>query len=326
LCPTRALDFADVPEEDLVTDIDGFPITGLGPRIRIAPLKPSRRLPVVSAPAVDASHALGQPQSSERISLRSEWSLMLFTTLAATLVAWLTSAVVGAVSVPLLPFIGGAALTLGLASLHLGRPWRAYRAALNVRRSWLTREVVSLSAFFAAGVVYAGFGADSVIIGALAAFLGFLALYCADQVYSVLERAGPGYLHSASVLWTGFFLTSVLVGSAWLAAAFGFGKLTLYVFRKLRFIEGHRPVRPGVTATRLALGFVLPLALWLLQPADWRYFVLGAVLIGEVVDRAEYYTELESTSPGLLMREALERKIAAYARRPRRQAVRAAAD
>ncbi|MGD8868500.1 MAG: hypothetical protein PVI01_12755, partial [Gemmatimonadales bacterium] len=101
---------------------------------------------------------------------------------------------------------------------------------------------------------------------------------------------------------------------------------TLYVFRKLRFIEGHRPVRPGVTATRLALGFVLPLALWLLQPADWRYFVLGAVLIGEVVDRAEYYTELESTSPGLLMREALERKIAAYARRPRRQAVRAAAD
>lgn len=326
LCPTGALDFADVPEVDLVTDIDGFPVTGLGPRISIAPLKPERRLPVASATAQDGAGGLQRRRVSPGITLRSEWSLMLFTTLAATMVAWLTGAVTGAVALSLLPFAAGAALTMGLGSLHLGRPWRAYRAVLNVRRSWLSREVVSFSAFFAAGVVYAGSGADSVIIGAMAALLGFLALYCADQVYSVLERSGPGYMHSASVLWTGFFLTSVLVGSAWLATAFGFLKLALYVFRKLRFIENHRPVRPGVSAARLALGFVLPAALWLLQPVDWRYPLLASVLVGELIDRAEYYAELESTSPRLLMREALERMVAAYARRPRRQAAGAAAD
>lgn len=324
LCPTRALDFADLSEAELVNDIDGFPVTELGPRIRIAPLKPERHLPVASEILPSGGDADGRPPVSAKISVRSEWSLMLFTSLAAIQVAWLTSAVAGAVTLPPLPFFLAAALTMVLGSLHLGRPLRSYRAMLNVRHSWLSREVVTLSAFFATAVAYAWSAPDSLVLGAAATLLGFSALYCADQVYSVLERSGSGYRHSASVLWTGFFLTSVLIGSAWLAAAFGFGKFTLYVIRKLRFIELRRPVRPGVTAFRVAIGFLLPLALWMLRPADWRYLVFAAVAIGELVDRAEYYAELESISPGLLMREALGYRVAELASRRRRRAAAAA--
>lgn len=320
LCPTRALDFADLPEADLVNEIDGFPVTELGPRIRIARLKPERRLPVASEVLSDGGHAGGRPQAPAKISLRSEWSLMLFTSLAAIQVAWLTSAVAGAVFLPPLPFFLAATLTMVLGSLHLGRPLKSYRAVLNIRHSWLSREVLALSAFFATAVAYAWLAPDSLVLGAAATGVGFSALYCGDQVYGVLERSGSGYGHSASVLWTGFFLTSVLVGSAWLAAAFGFGKFTLYIIRKLRFIDLRRPFRPEVTAIRVAVGFLLPLALWILQPADWQYFVFASVAIGELVDRAEYYAELESVSPGLLMREALEHRVAELAGQRRRGA------
>jgi len=315
LCPTRALDFMDLPEAELVNEIDGFPVTNLGPRIAIAPLKPQRRLPVMSAVASgDLSRVDAEPAPSG-ISLRSEWSLMLFTTMAATLVALLTSAVAGTVVLRPLPFVAGAVLALALASMHLGRPWRAHRAVLNIRRSWLSREVLSLSAFFVTAVAYLWWVPDSLIVAGLAVLLGFVALFCADQVYGVLERAGPGYRHSASVLWTGFFLTGVLLGSGWLAGAFGFGKMSLYVIRKLRFIELRQPVRPGISAARLALGFVLPFALWLLEPVGWRDYIIAAVLLGELIDRGEYYTELDRTSPGLAMREALERRVSDLASR-----------
>ncbi len=325
LCPTRALDFADLPESDLVNDIDGFPVTDLGPRISIAALKPGRRLPVMSAITPEEPHIANVESMSPGISLRSEWSLMLFTMLAATSVALLTSTVAGAFVLPPFALVVGSAVTMGLGALHLGQPWRSYRAVLNVRRSWLSREVLSLSAFFCTAIVHLWLAPDSLILAAVTILFGFVALYCADQVYGVLERAGPGYRHSASVLWTGFFLTGVLLGSGWLAGAFGFGKLSLYIIRKLRFIELRRPVRPGVSAARLALGFVLPLVLWRLEPVGWRDYIIGAVLIGELIDRGEYYTELEPTSPGLEMREALGRRIADLAG-PRHPRVAAAAD
>lgn len=324
LCPTRALDFADLPDSELVNDIDGFPVTDLEPRISIAPLKPERRLPVISTVAPQEANSLDPEPTPSGISLRSEWSLMLFTTLAATLVAFVTSAVAGAVALPPLPFSAGAALTLGFAASHLGRPWRSHRAVLNLRRSWLSREVLSLSAFLITALAYLWWLPDSLIVGGTAILLGFLALYCADQVYSVLERAGPGYRHSASVLWTGFFLTGVLLGSAWLAGAFGFAKLSLYVIRKLRFIELRRPIRPGLSAARLALGFVLPFALWYLEPIGWRDYIIAAALLGELIDRGEYYTELESTSPALEMREALAQRIADRASRGHRPTAAAA--
>ncbi len=315
LCPTRALDVMDLPESALVIDTDGFPVTNLVPRIAIAPLKPQHRLPVMSAVASGQVGRVDAEAAPAEISLRSEWSLMLFTTLAATLVALLTSAAAGKVVLRPLPFVAGAALTLVLAAMHLGRPWKAHRAVLNIRRSWLSREVLMLPAFFATATAYLWWMPGSEILAGLAVLLGFVALFCADQVYGVLERAGPGYRHSASVLWTGVFLTGVLLGSGWLAGLFGFGKMSLYIIRKLRFIELGRSVRPGISAARLALGFVLPLALWWLEPVGWRDCIIAAVLLGEIIDRGEYYIELERTSPGLAMREALEQRVADLADR-----------
>ncbi|MGD8700162.1 MAG: 4Fe-4S binding protein, partial [Gemmatimonadales bacterium] len=168
LCPTRALDFADLSEAELVNDIDGFPVSDLEPRISIVPLKPGRRLPVMSTVVPQEANGPDPEPAPSGISLRSEWSLMLFTMLSATLVAFVASAVAGAVSLRPLPFVAGAVLTLGFAQLHLGRPWRSHRAVLNLHRSWLSREVFSLSAFVIISLVYLWLLPDNMMLGGLA--------------------------------------------------------------------------------------------------------------------------------------------------------------
>ncbi len=49
-----------------------------------------------------------------------------------------------------------AGISLGAATLHLGRPIYAWRALKGLRRSWLSREVLTLSIFAGFGGAYAG--------------------------------------------------------------------------------------------------------------------------------------------------------------------------
>jgi ferredoxin/DMSO reductase anchor subunit len=321
LCPTGALGFGQLRETELTNAIDGFPNTELSPRIQIRPLEPGRELPVMTAPEVRTPFALAPQPVSSVISLRSEWSLMLFTAAAAALVALLASSLRGVALSPS-AFAVGAAVTAGLATLHLGKVGRVYRAIFNLRRSWLSREVLALSAFVGLSALYLGSGDP--VLGGAATLVGFVALLCADRVYSVLKASEPAYRHSASVLWTGIFLTGVFAGVTWLAAVFGFGKLALYVLRKLGFIDTGRPVRPGVTALRTGVGLVLPPILWYLDFDQFHTLIIVGVLIGELIDRGEYYMELQPTSPSLEMREALERRIADGAARSERPAAVAA--
>ena len=91
------------------------------------------------------------------------FSVVIFTTIAGAaqgLVVALAFAVLGGLE-PGSAFLGNALvlaavmLVVGLAAsfLHLGRPERAWRAAMMWRTSWLSREVIVLPAFI--GIVAA---------------------------------------------------------------------------------------------------------------------------------------------------------------------------
>jgi DMSO reductase iron-sulfur subunit len=312
LCPTGALDFGDVPEAELKNNIGGFPATDLGPRLRIEPIDESRRLPVMTAPEIADPYTAPAEPPTTRVSLGSEWTLMLFTSLAATLVAAVASTLNSAFSINPIVFVDAAAIGMALGALHLGKVSRAYRAILNVRRSWLSREIVTMSSFFALAMAYLWLAPELRALGAAAALVGFLGLLCADQVYSVLKPSHPAHKHSASVLWTGFFLTGVFAGSAWLAVVFGLGKLGLYILRKAEFTDSGRPVRPVASVARVAFGFAIPVALWLVDPQGTRLLLIASVMLGELIDRGEYYAELESESPRRRMGIDLEEEVRAH--------------
>jgi len=295
LCPTGALDFGDVPEAELTQDVPGFPRTGLAPRIKIVPLRPGRQKPEMTEQVPVEDVPAQTPPS--RISLQKEWSLALFTLLASTLVGVVAGHVSGTLTLGPASFLGLAGLTFALATAHLGRPARALRAVFNLRRSWLSREIASLTAFAALALVYLVLASPPALLGGVVIALGLLSLFIADRVYSVIEINTPAYAHSASVLWTGLLLAALFADVIWLAASLLALKALLYVGRKLPNLRSGHPLRPALTLARSTLGFVVPGLLWLSGRGDSLILIATCILVAELIDRCEYYDELETESP-----------------------------
>jgi DMSO reductase iron-sulfur subunit len=118
---------------------------------------------------------------------------------------------------------GTAALIVGLLSfavspLHLGRPAFAFRAVRNWRRSWLSREIISLTGFGASAAGYAVLlwlgtpGAN--VVGAVATALGVCGITATSFLYLVPGR--PAWRTPYTVVE--FVLTGALLGPLFIAA------------------------------------------------------------------------------------------------------------
>jgi DMSO reductase iron-sulfur subunit len=314
LCPTGALRYDVLPEHETTSRVEGFPPSNLRPSIRIVPLREGRREPEVSEEAPEMPFA-AEPGSAGRpgASLRSEWPLAAFTFLGAALFAAVAGAVAGGPALHPAAFLAGAVVALALGAVHLGRKERAWRAVLGVARSWLSREVVFFSSFVVLGGAYLGWMQGSRVGGGIAVLAGLAALFCMDRVYGFAARPSPPVPHSAGVLLTGLFLASVLARHPGSAAALGVVKLLLYAARKIGLAARSRPVRPELSALRVAGGFLFPALLWTAAPPGAHAFVMAAVLVAELIDRCEFYTEIEFSSPGRQMRDDLARVTRARA-------------
>jgi hypothetical protein len=63
------------------------------------------------------------------------------------------------------------------------------------------------------------------------------------------------------------------------------------------------------SAARLGIGFVLPVVAGLLNPARWPAWALAGTVAGELIDRCEFYAELEVPTPERTMARELERRL-----------------
>jgi len=293
LCPTGALQFAELEGVNGTEHVDGYPQTRMRPAMRFVPLRHRRTGPEITGvtekdPGMPARLPPAQGLSA-KIAVRSEWSLVVFTLGAALLVAMAAASAAGAIFINPSGFLLTALAVITVSSMHLGRPLRGWRAILNVRHSWLSREILCFLAFtvLAALMLLIPGGRDLALPAALA---GLLALLCMDQVYARVAARGGVWLHSAGALLTGLFLYGLLTHDALVAGVAGLAKLALYAFRK-NWTGGRW--RPVATTLRLSLGFILPLATWN-AGLDW---VLPAVVAAEVIDRAEFYLDLDIRTP-----------------------------
>jgi len=115
-------------------------------------------------------------------------------------------------TVAALASLGLAAISLGASTLHLGRPIHAWKALRGLRRSWLSREVLTLSMFAGAAGAFAGmlfFGLPGRnIAGFATALAGLAGITCSARIYIV--RARPAWFSSYTV--AEFFSTALLLG------------------------------------------------------------------------------------------------------------------
>jgi len=287
-CPTGALGFG--PAEGGGT-LPGFPAAPVRPAIRFRSRRPGAAAPECTwAPPADAvAEQAARPAPDARLTLRSEWPLLAFTLLAAALVGTTVGGAAGALTLP--GFLAGAALAAGVATLHLGRPERAWRAIANVRTSWLSREIAGFGAFAAAAAAHLAFPAVPGLAEA-AALSGLVALFAMDRVYDPVRPVGGPLLHSADVLGTGLLLAALLRGAWPVVVGITAVKVALAAARAPR---GGGVVTRARVLARIVLGAVVPFA-----PASGPggpALPLALLAAAEIVDRIDFYASLESRTP-----------------------------
>ena len=312
LCPTGALSYADLPDEEITHDAEGFPRSEAGPRLKIVPAGRSLNPPEMTAPAGTDSYDPAADTPPTKISLRSEWPLAVFTSLASLLVAMWTASLLASLTLDPLWFGGAAVVGLVLSAVHLGHKERAYRAVANLAGSWLSREILLVTLFAGLATIFLVWQIPHAMVGSMwlaprsavgwsVALLGFAGLLAVDRVYQVTLRPGAGWPHSAGVFLTALYLVGVWAHVPLLAGAAGTVKLFLYLTRKRGFARSGRPWWPTVSLLRVTGGLVVPLVALLTDPARLTEVALAGTLLGEGIDRCEYYAELEIMTPARQM-------------------------
>jgi len=309
-CPTGALTWGDLDALDGSPEIAGFPATDARPSVRFAGDRGG-------APPTGAfPDAAAVPPKT---SLATEGPLVLFTLLAATLAGTMATAS-GRALLGLPAFLILAAVAAGASTLHLGRKGRAWRAVLNVRRSWLSREIALFTLFVAASAVVLSPLPTPRGGGWVVAALGFALLFAVDRVYQVTRTRGL-VVHSAGVLLTGVMVAGIVGGSAVTWGAVLAAKIISYTLRKARLREERRAVREGWTVARLASGVAASGLLIVAAPYGtfaWSmaaWVAVGVLAVGEIVDRCEFYLELEVSTPRAAMGRALAERLKEAGRR-----------
>jgi Fe-S-cluster-containing dehydrogenase component/DMSO reductase anchor subunit len=309
-CPTAALRLGTL-EGDGPREVPGFPDRGIRPVIRFLPLHGRRPDPAAEAAAASAGVVPPEPWPApeRKVSLRSEWTLFAFTSLVIGLVAWLASSLLGGPAVHPVPFLILGAAGLGLSTLHLGRKERAWRAALNWRRSWLSREVLAVPLFLTLSAAHLLL-APSHAAGVLAVAAGVAALVCMDRVYVAVARETRPRGDDTAALLSAAYLAGIVAMQPWLALPAGLARLGALAERLGARNAPARPSAWALVAARVGVGLALPLTLVLTSARAALPLGVLAALAGELVDRAWLYESLEVVTP----RSRMARDLAARRR------------
>lgn len=303
LCPTGALDFGDIDEEG-IADVPGFIDKGIRPGIKIIPLRKNRHshpnIPSLSLPQTELYASL-ENVGKQKVTLKEEWSLVLFTLLVALLFGVVASALVRPIAVDPFVFVAVGVAGMMLSAIHLGKKLRAWRAILNVRSSWLSREIVGYSSFLLFSCLSMSFFPTEAMV-IVSALLGLVTLICIDMVYAVTEKRPMPGMSSASVTLTGLLFFSVMSEIHWMFIIVLAWKFALYSMDLFRS-RSRGYIRVVLSTTRIVVGFVLPL---LLGAAQGVSMVAGIfILAAEIINRAEFYLDLEIITP----RKQIEKEL-----------------
>lgn len=295
LCPTGALDFIESPLTIDNQNIPGFTEIGIKPSIKIIPPAKSSSGLICSEPQIIMKQELNTNQES-KIELKHEWPLLIFTLTAALLVSAFTASIFTPLKLNSEFFAGAGIFVMFLSLFHLGRKLRAWRSMLNLKHSWLSREIFFFSLFWVFSSIYLFFFPGKILAHSAIVF-GLLSLFSMDKVYHLAIQSTKFEIHSAHVFLSFFLFTAIFLGNNTAFLIMAFIKSGLYINRKLEMGKMKKNYRLFLTAWRLDMILSFPFIFWLFDFSNIFWWVFISVLIGEIIDRAEYYNELDIITP-----------------------------
>ncbi|MFA6956172.1 MAG: DmsC/YnfH family molybdoenzyme membrane anchor subunit [Thermoanaerobaculia bacterium] len=300
-CPTGSLSLGTRENGEAEPTYHGLGKFGLGPSLKV---EKSRLAGPPPALAIDelVLDAPSQAVPKRKITLSSEWVLLVFTLVMPALVAWLGGGIIRPPrKPPFLVFAGFGALAIALSTLHLGKPLRAWRAILNLKSSWISREILFTNVFLLLGIPFVSVPHLSVAFGMPALVAGIALAFSIDGVYRAIPRADAKRMHSAEAVPTVALLFGIVAAEPVVTIAAGLVKAVLYGWRWARSDAGV-PEPFGVLRVILLGVACAPTMPWTIA------FALA--FAGEIIDRAAFYNALEPSSPGRRMSEELATRSA----------------
>jgi len=308
LCPTGALHF-DKFEPVIQDKIPGFTEKEIGAGIKVVPLR-SKKSPLKNtklSKEENSNYERIQLKQSSKISIKKEWVLILFSLLTAILTAFVSKSVVDGELTNKWIFLGAGIIGMVLSSIHLGKKFRAWRSVLNLKSSWLSREILSYSLFIVLTFIW--LDTIRLEIGYIAALLGFMTCFAIDKVYYVTNKVTRLNMHSASIFLTAMFLTAILIENYLLVYTVLVLKLLLYIYRKIYFRIQSKSINPIISLFRIVLGLLIPFIILIVEFNFKSEMIVGLVLIGEIIDRVEFYLELDISTPKNQIMEDLKEML-----------------
>jgi len=291
ICPTDALNIKDDAKFANSYPVAGFPESDLKPCIQIEPLKPDQQLPeqYTSPYSKDVveQYSKNRPKPKSKITLSSDWTLAVFTFLISILGGWLSTSIFSDLAINPISFGLIGLVGMGLSTLHLGKKFRAYRAILNWKSSWLSREVLFFSLFMTLSIFYLVMP-EIIILGYFALTTGMFTALSADNVYSVIAKTDKRFFHSAQVWLTLLFF--VCFFNLFIPGILILGLIkTIFYFKNI-FKNKAKYILIFLRVTSFVASIIL-----LIQ--NIYFFAIVLVVLSELFDRFDFYTQLDLITP-----------------------------
>lgn len=298
-CPTGALSFGSIEVSEIVV-APGMPSNPTSPRANFLNAEVLN-----SKPQMDLGASGFNPSQvpitdvKPKINAIKEWPLVIFTLLSSLLVGWILFLLFNPSNTNYgYYFIGLGLLGMGLSSLHLGKPFRAYRSIFNIKTSWLSREIVLYSLFI--GISSLVFLINSsIFLISFAVLVGLMLLVAIEFVYAVADKTYRTPIHSANTILTAITFGFLLSNFSNFAIVLLAIKAVLFLIR-YAFKQNIGLIVLIFGFIRFFLGILMPLVGLMIINAPSVVLVVPFVF-AEMIDRFDYYSALHINSPGYLL-------------------------
>ena len=283
-CPTGALEFSH--EEFSRNDsIDSTPLpVDVGSGIKVIKRRKKNTPIYVTSLFQYQPKEYRTTEKEKKIDAKKEWPLLVFSLLSAVVVAvflagkW-NESYAGQSFLIFASLVAG-----GLTFFHLGKKERAWRSIINLRHSWLSREIFFYGLFFILMLIQFFIFPVPVEISFI---FSFIFLFSIDILYRPVQRHWDWPVHSGQTVFIGTGLWLLL--SDWPMV------FLVYSIFRIAIFDNGRLDSFAVGSVRYRIRIISAVAASLLLfTAENEVYVVLAYLVGEAIDRYDFYEALET--------------------------------
>ncbi|MFA8343855.1 MAG: DmsC/YnfH family molybdoenzyme membrane anchor subunit [Rhodothermaceae bacterium] len=278
LCPTGALDFTCTEFSREESEKSSPVQINVGSKIKVTELRNDK------APEMDRNLFTKQIKEensgSKKITAKHEWPLVIFTFLISVIVGIILNKIdlIQSFEMKFSLFTAGALSSL-LSMLHLGKKIRSWRSLLNIKNSWISREIWALSLFM--GSLFTDFFITD-IPDLIITFSSVLLIISIDMLYTKAMWSWKSKIHHGQTIFIAGGLAVLLSGNFLLIVILYGVRLFFAVYRNYQTIESKYVIVEYFLAFT---GFAL-IQLYGLWAG------IACIIVSDILARIDFYNDL----------------------------------